>query len=311
MQENKHRPVLLQEVIRILNPKRGQTFIDVTIGYGGHSRAILEKISPDGKLLGIDQDQEALDQLEELSAEYPNLTLVKGNFSKIEKLAKQNGLDKVDVILADIGVSSYQLDTAGRGFSFNLRGPLDMRMDKQRKTTAADIVNNYDESELTDIFSRYGEERFSKTIAREIVRERQGKKFQTTQVLSELIKKIYRRKGLRGKIHPATRVFQALRIETNDELASLEKFLPQALDLLQTKGKLAVITFHSLEDRMVKNFFQEEAKGCICPPDYPVCKCGEEAKVKILTKKPIIASLEEVKENPRSRSAKLRVLEKI
>ena len=308
-----HKSVLLQEVVQFLDPKTGQVYIDATIGFGGHSSEILKKISPNGKLIGIDQDEEALAWLgANLKDKYPNLTLKKENFYDIEKVARENGHKNANGIIADIGVSSYQLDEPMRGFSFKNEGPLDMRMDKDQELTAAEVINTYSEQDLTDIFSKYGEERLSKTIAREIVRERAEKPFKTTLELSLLVQSIYTKKGLKGlKIHPATRTFQALRIEVNDELKSLEIFLPQALDLLAKKGRLAVITFHSLEDRIVKDFFQKEAKGCICPPDYPICKCGHDAKIKILTKKPVLATEKEIKENPRARSAKLRVIEKI
>lgn len=311
--KNMHKSVLLQEVVQFLDPKPGQVYIDATIGFGGHSFEILECISPSGKLLGIDQDEEALVWLgANLKDKYPNLTLKKANFYDIKKVARENGHKNANGIVADIGVSSYQLDQPIRGFSFKNEGSLDMRMDKDQDLTAAEIINTYSEQDLTDIFSKYGEERLSKTIAREIVRERAEKPFKTTLELSLLVQSIYDKKGLKGlKIHPATRTFQALRIEVNNELESLKMFLPQALDLLAKKGRLAVITFHSLEDRIVKDFFQKEAKECICPPDYPVCKCGHEAKIKILTKKPVLATEKEINENPRARSAKLRVIEKI
>ena len=311
--KNKHKSVLLQEVISYLDPKPGETFIDATIGFGGHSTEILKSISPNGKLLGIDQDLEELDWLGANTAQkYTNLVLAKGNFSQIKKIAENEGFDKVDGILADIGVSSVQLDKCERGFSLKNDGPLDMRMDKDRELTAAEVVNTYSEHDLTDIFSKYGEERLSKTVAREIVTRRAQRPFTSTLEFAGLVDSIYDKRGLKGlKVHPATRVFQALRIEVNDELGSLQKFLPQSLDLLAQKGRLAVITFHSLEDRIVKDFFQKEAKGCICPPEYPVCKCGHDVKVKILAKKPILPSNEEIKDNPRSRSAKLRVIEKI
>lgn len=311
--KNMHKSVLLQEVVQFLDPKPGQVFIDATIGFGGHSSEILKKISPDGKLLGIDQDEEALDWLgANLVSKYTNLTLKKANFSEIDQISRESGHQNANGILADIGVSSYQFDEAGRGFSLKNDGPLDMRMDKTRDLTASEVVNTYSEQDLTDIFSKYGEERLSKTIAREIVARRAEKRFESTLELADMIRGVYDKKGLKGlKIHPATRVFQALRIEVNDELGNLEKLLPQVLDLLAPKGRLAVITFHSLEDRIVKDFFQREAKGCICPPDYPICKCGHEKTIKIITKKPILPRREEIQENPRSRSAKLRVIERI
>ncbi len=308
-----HKSVLLQEVIRLLDPKPGQVFIDVTVGFGGHTEAILKKIGPRGKLLGLDQDMKALNWLgANLQDRYPNLVLEKANFSKVEEIAKKKGFAEVDGILADIGVSSAQLDEPQRGFSFKVSGPLDMRMDQSQRVTAAEILASYSEQKLIDIFSRYGEERLSKTIAYRIVEKRAKMPFEQTLQLTRLIEEIYREKGIKiGKIHPATKVFQALRIEVNDELRNLEKFLPQAIELLSRKGELAVITFHSLEDRLVKDFFQKEARGCICPSDYPICKCGHEKRINILTKKPTIANSEEILENPRSRSAKLRVMEKL
>lgn len=311
--KNMHKSVLLQEVIQYLDPKDGQRFIDATIGFGGHSLEILKKISGRGILIGIDQDVEALDWLgANLARKYPNLILAQANFSEIGKTARENGIENANGILADIGVSSYQLDEPARGFSLKNDGPLDMRMDKDQVLTAEDVVNTYSEHDLTEIFSKYGEERMSKTIAREIVAKRSRKRFQTTLELAELIQGIYDKKGLKGsKIHPATRTFQALRIEVNDELGNLERFLPQAVELLAPHGRLAVITFHSLEDRIVKEFFQREAKSCICPPDFPTCRCNHEQKIKLITKKPIVASEKEIKDNSRSRSAKLRVIERI
>lgn len=313
MKEVKHKSVLLQEVVHFLDPRAGQTFIDATIGFGGHTQAILKRISPKGRLLGIEQDSEALDWLgANLGVKYPNLTIKKANFGEIKAAAKESGYQNANGIVADIGVSSYQLDEPERGFSLKKEGPLDMRMDKESGLTAEKVVNTYSERDLAALFSKYGEERLSKSIAREIALNRSKKLFKTTLELAELIEGIYRKKGLKSvKIHPATRVFQALRIEVNNELENLERFLPQALDILAPKGRLAVITFHSLEDRIVKDFFSREAKGCICPSDFPVCKCGHEKRAKIITKKPILATEAEVNGNPRARSAKMRVAEKI
>ncbi len=308
-----HKSVLLQEVIRLLDPKPGQVYIDATVGFGGHTEAILKKIGPYGKLLGLDQDIGALNWSgANLQARYSNLTLEKANFSEVGKIAQEKGFMKANGILADIGVSSIQLDEPERGFSFKNTGPLDMRMDQSREVTAADILARYSEQQLADILSRYGEERLSKTIAAKIVQRRKKNPFKETVQLAELVRDIYHAKSIKiGKIHPATKVFQALRIEVNDELGHLEKFLPQAVDLLVTKGRLAVITFHSLEDRIVKDFFQQEAKGCICPPEFPTCKCNHKKRLKIVTRKPIVASSEEILENPRARSAKLRVVIKL
>jgi len=313
MEEIRHKSVLLQEVIQFLSPEPGQVFIDSTIGFGGHSLEILKKISSKGRLLGIDQDKEAIDWLEaNLKPYHPNLILAKGNFSEIKRLARENGFENANGILADIGVSSYQLDKEKRGFSFKKAGPLDMRMDKNRELTAAEAVNSYSEHDLANIFSKYGEERLSKTIAREIARRRTEKPIETTLDLAKLVGGVYEKKSLKGrKTHPATRIFQALRIEVNNELENLKKFLPQAVEVLAPKGRLAVITFHSLEDRIVKNYFRDIAKECICPPDFPVCQCGHKPKVRTVTKKPIIPGEEEIRDNPRARSAKLRVIEKL
>ncbi len=309
----KHKSVLLQEVLAHLSPKEGEVFIDATIGFGGHAEAILRAIGPKGTLLGLDQDQEAVDWLKaNLAPKYPNLIIEKANFSQISEIADRNGLNLASGILADIGVSSYQLDQPERGFSFRENGPLDMRMDKDQELTAEKVLAECSERDLVQIFQNYGEERLSKTVAKDIVARRKQNPLRTTKDLADLVELAYQRKGLKkGKIHPATRVFQALRIEVNDELGSLEKFLPQAIDLLATDGRLGVIMFHSLEDRIVKQYFQKEARGCICPPEIPKCQCGHEKRVKILTKKPITASKEELNENPRSRSAKLRVIQKI
>ena len=309
----KHKSVLLQEVIAHLNPKPGDTYIDATIGFGGHTEAIVHAIGSKGRLLGLDQDQEATDWLKaNLMPGYPNLILEKANFSHIGEIADKHGLKRVNGILADIGVSSFQLDQPERGFSFRENGPLDMRMDKSQELTAEKILADYREEDLVQIFQNYGEERLSKTIAKTIVTERQQRKLENTGDLTDLVEKIYQRKGFkRGKINPATKIFQALRIEVNDELESLERFLPQAIDLLVGGGRLGIITFHSLEDRIVKQYFQQESRECICLPEVPKCSCNHRKSIKIITKKPITASKEELNENPRSRSAKLRVIQKL
>ncbi len=313
MKDMKHKPVLLQEVIRYLSPELGGRYIDATIGFGGHAEAILAAIGPKGRLLGLDQDTEAIGWLKaNLASRYSNPILEKANFSEIGAAAAKHGFEEIDGILADIGVSSYQLDAPERGFSFRESGPLDMRMDKSSELTAETILAEYSEEELVRIFQNYGEERLTKTIAKEIVETRKQRPLKNTKDLANLIEGVYQRKGIRkGKIHPATRVFQALRIEVNDELGNLERFLPQAVNLLKREGKLAVITFHSLEDRMVKQYFQKEAKECICPPEIPKCGCDHEKSIKIITKKPITASEEELRVNPRARSAKLRVVERL
>ncbi len=272
------------------------------MGGGGHARGILVASTPDGELLGIDADPLAVALAGERLAEFGGrVTLVQGNFADLEEIALEHGFSPVDGILLDLGLSSLQLEAAGRGFSFQLDGPLDMRFDPSRTTTAADLVNDLSVEELASILSRYGEEPQARRIARAIVAERP---INTTGELAALVKRTV---GRRRRIHPATRTFQALRIAVNEELECLAKALPQALGLLMPGGRLVVISFHSLEDRLVKKFFRRESRDCICPPEAPVCTCGHRATLGIVTRKPIRPSAEEVAANPRSRSAKLRI----
>jgi len=301
-----HQPVLLTEVIAALQPRSGGVYIDGTVGAGGHAAAVLEDSTPDGQLYGLDQDESALALAGERLSGFGNrVHLLHANFDRLH----QYQFPPADGILLDLGVSSMQFDQPERGFSFQTDGPLDMRMDSSVTETAADLVNHLPEGDLADLIYRYGEERQSRRIARVIVQDRP---FERTQQLAELIARVVKSgKGNRQgkpKIHPATRTFQALRIAVNDELGALERALPQAIAQLAPGGRLAIISFHSLEDRIVKKYFQQEAKDCICPPEQPVCTCRHKATIHIITKKPITPSLAEIDVNPRARSAKLRVV---
>ncbi len=308
LKRSRHIPVMLQEVLHYLQPQPGGKYIDATVGGGGHAEAILAASAPDGKLLGLDADPEAIERTQRrLHRLEHRVILVQAHFDQLEDVANRYGFVPADGVLMDLGVSSDQLDEARRGFSFLKPGPLDMRMDPSLPHTAADLVNNLSEDELARIIRTYGEEPRARRIARAIVRNRP---IMTTTQLAELIESVVpRRPGQR--LHPATRTFQALRIAVNDELGALERALPQALRVLRSGGRLVVITFHSLEDRIVKRFFQREAKDCICPPRQPVCTCGHKAQVRILTRKPVVPSAAEIAQNPRSRSAKLRAAEKL
>lgn len=306
----KHVPVLSQEVLAGLNPSPGQNFIDATLGFGGHSELILEATSPNGGLLGIDQDEDALAYAtKRLTAYGERFQTARGNFAQIASLAA--GYEVTGGILADIGVSSVQLDEANRGFSFTHDGPLDMRMDRSQTLTASEIVNTWEETRLAKIIRQYGEENFASRIARAIVTARAESPITTTSRLAETIASAIPRKFWPKGISPATRTFQGIRIAVNDELGVLTSFLPAATDLLLPGARLAVITFHSLEDRIVKDFMRERANPCTCPKEFPKCNCGKVADVKLITRKPTIATEEEISQNPRSRSAKLRILEKL
>jgi 16S rRNA (cytosine1402-N4)-methyltransferase len=301
-----HTPVLLSDVLTALDPRPGGRFIDGTLGAGGHAEAILQASAPDGRLLGLDADPAALSLARQTLAPYADrIRLVNANFSQVARIAHSYDSSPVDGILLDLGLSSMQLDAVERGFSFQSEGPLDMRYDPTGATTAADLVNNLPADELADLIYRFGEERRSRAIARAIVAARP---LHTTRELADVIA---RAAGGRrqARIHPATRTFQALRIAVNDELEALRNTLPQALTLLSPGGRIAVISFHSLEDRIVKNFFVQESKDCICPPEQLVCTCGHKATLRIITRKPISANPAEIEANPRARSAKLRVAE--
>ncbi len=303
-----HIPVLLQEVITALRPQSGSHYLDATVGAGGHAAAILEHSSPDGQLFGFDQDQSALELAAQVLSRFgQRVHLFHANFDRLTEVARAQQLPRLDGILLDLGVSSMHLDRSERGFSFQADGPLDMRMDPSSGQTAADLVNHLPEVELANLIYRYGEERHSRRIARAIVKARPIRR---TAELAQVVARAagYSRQE-QAKIHPATRTFQALRIATNDELGALERVLPQAIAWLKPGGRLAVISFHSLEDRIVKQFFQRESQDCICPPEQPVCTCRHKATVNIITKRPIVPNLSEIDANPRARSAKLRVVE--
>ncbi|MBU1075057.1 16S rRNA (cytosine(1402)-N(4))-methyltransferase RsmH [Patescibacteria group bacterium] len=309
-----HTSVLLEEVILYLDPKPNQNFIDGTIGAGGHAEKILERTGPDGKLIGFDMNPESIKQSKKRLKKYKNRVLLyQSNYSKIERVTyEQSRIHKISGILLDLGISSFQLKSKGGGFSFKIDGPLDMRFGgPDQELTAEEIINKWPEKELVNILQNYGEERHSRLIAREIVRSRKTKHIAKTNELVEIIEKVYSNKPKPRRIHPATKTFQALRIAVNDELNSLRRMLPQALNILSPKGRIAIISFHSLEDRIVKQFFRQESKGCLCPPEFPVCRCAHKKQLTILTKKVIMPSLEETKQNYRARSAKLRVAEKI
>ncbi len=322
MEHSQHVSVMLDEVLKFLQPTSGGLYIDGTLGGGGHTAAILEQSAPDGRVLGIDTDEQALQRVR---AQFPafidsgRLVLVHGNFADMGSIATENGFTSVQGVLLDLGFSSDQMDDPQRGFSFSADGPLDMRLDSSLATSAADLVNTASEQELADIFFQYGEERRSRQIARRIVHERNQGAITRTAQLARIAAAGVPFKP--GTIHPATRVFQALRIAVNQELERLETVLPQILDLLERPknavaeehygGRMAIIAFHSLEDRIVKEFMRREATDCICPPRIPVCICGHKAQLHILTSKPLTPGIQETERNPRARSAKLRVAERI
>lgn len=315
-----HKPVLLNETIELLKLSPGDKVIDATLGHGGHALSMLERMGPRGKLLGIDLDKDALATSAKRLVKFTKqINLVENSYRNIARIVEDfwgspghpTGQEtRVNRILIDLGFSSAQIDDPKRGFSWRFTAPLDMRFNQTQGKTAADLINNLSEDELTGIFKTYGEEPKARLIAREIVAARKFSPIKTTTELAEIVESVKPQKRS-DKIHPATLVFQALRIAVNDEWGAIKEFLPQAVSLLAPKGRLAVITFHSGEDRIVKQFFQNEAKGCICPPDFPVCRCGHEPRIKLVTKKPVEPSISEIKGNPRARSAKLRVIEKL
>jgi 16S rRNA (cytosine1402-N4)-methyltransferase len=311
----KHTPVLLQEVLEQLDVKLGQVAVDATLGGGGYSLALLKQVSTKGKVLSIDLDLDAIKNMQVQAKSYlasKNLVLVNENFRNIATVIKSKKFPAPDAIVADLGLSSHELDDSGRGFSFQKDEILDMRFGQHLTSlTAWEILRDYSEIELTQIFKNFGEEKFAKNIARNIVRKRLNAPLKRTTELVALLADSIPRKGNKNLLDSARRVFQALRIEVNGELEALESFLHQAFDLLKPSGKLAVVSFQSLEDRIVKHFFKSLERGCVCPKDFPICKCGKLPVGKILTKKPIKASLQEQTQNPRSQSAKLRVVQKI
>lgn len=306
-----HIPVLLEECLNGLNIRPDGIYIDGTLGRAGHALEIAKRLSA-GRLIGIDQDETAVAEAEKILGGFGNkVTLVRGNFRDIGKTLDRLGIEKADGMLFDLGVSSPQLDDAERGFSYMTDAPLDMRMDKSGGLSAGRIVNEWPEAELKRILYDYGEERWAPAIASSIVRRRGDKPIETTAELADIIKASMPKRALREKQHPAKRSFQAIRIAVNDELGAIGEMLEAAPDRLNSKGRLCVISFHSLEDRLVKNAFNRREKGCTCPPDFPVCVCGFVPTLKVITKKPIIPGTDELARNPRSRSAKLRIAERL
>ncbi|MEO6590347.1 MAG: 16S rRNA (cytosine(1402)-N(4))-methyltransferase RsmH [Pyrinomonadaceae bacterium] len=310
--ENLHKPVLLAETLEILKPQTGEIFVDATLGLGGHSEAILANFDKT-QIVGIDQDAEAIEFAKERLEKFgERFEVYQSNFSEIKEVVSEAGIGKVDGVLADLGVSSLQFDSETRGFSFRFDAPLDMRMDADAEIeTAAELLETLSEFEIARIIYEYGEERLSRRIARRIVGKREsGEPVKTTKELADLVERAVRR-GKKDKIHPATRTFQALRIAVNHELEILEQFIRDAVDVLKKDGRLAIITFHSLEDRIVKQTFQKLAGKCSCPPRMPQCVCGATKEIEILTRKPIVPNEAETEENPRARSGKLRACLKL
>ena len=309
--EFKHTPIMLKEVIENLCIKPNGIYFDGTLGGAGHSSDILRQIDS-GLLIGCDKDQEALDvsktRLNEINSHF---VLVHDDYKNYKQILSSLNIEKVDGILLDLGVSSYQLDNEERGFSYRFNAPLDMRMDRSKTFSAKDVVNTYSQKELERIFFLYGEEPFSKQIAKNIVLEREKKPLETTFELVEIVKKGLPEKVLRSKGHPARRIFQAIRIEVNGELKDLEQSVCDMIESLSSGGRIAIITFHSLEDRIVKNVFKLYSTDCICPKQIPVCICGHKASIKLVNKKPLEASKQEQQQNPRSECAKLRIAEKL
>ena len=302
-----HIPVIATETIENLNIKSDGVYLDLTLGKGGHSKMILERLSDKGTLIALDQDKEAIEAAKENLKDFSNVIFVNSNFEKIDEVLRDLGFDYIDGALMDIGVSSYQIDNADRGFSYMKDGPLDMRMNQENELTAEIIVNEYSQDELEKIFFEYGEEKFSRLIAKNIIKTREDYRIDTTFKLKDIVNKSIKS----NEAHPEKRVFQALRIEVNRELDVLKDTIDKVVDHLNKDGRLAIITFHSLEDRIVKNKFKDLATDCICPPEFPVCVCNHKAKVKIITRKPITASKKELKENSRAKPAKLRVCQRI
>ena len=310
--EFKHISVLLDETIEGLAIKPDGIYVDGTMGGAGHGYEVCKRLGPDGRYIGIDRDEAAIAAGRQRLSEFEDkVSIVRGNYSSASEILKELNIEKVDGIMLDLGVSSHQLDVAERGFSYMADAPLDMRMDKRQERTAYDIVNSYSEHELAHIIREYGEDKFAQNIAKHIVAMRQKKPIETTGELNEAIRAAIPMKIQKTLGHPSKRTFQAIRIELNEELEELSTALESMIDLLNPGGRLCIITFHSLEDRMVKTMFKKEESPCTCPPEFPVCVCGKKPRVKIITKKPILPSETEQEENSRARSAKLRVLERI
>ena len=309
--EFSHIPVLRDETINSLNINPDGIYVDGTLGGAGHSMEILKRLSPKGQLICFDQDIEAIESSSKKLNDYrPGTIFIHSNFEYMPEKLSEHGIVRVDGIMLDLGVSSHQLDVPERGFSYRFDAPLDMRMDNRVQRTAADIVNDESVETLTKIIKDYGEEKYARKIAYNIDLARQKKRIETTFELNDIIRKSMPAKSLATGGHPSKRTFQALRIALNDELARLEGVIPKMIDLLNDKGRLSIITFHSLEDRIVKTIFRKNENPCTCPPDFPVCVCGKKSKGRVITRKPILPSDEEMEENPRSKSAKLRIFEK-
>ena len=307
--EFEHRSVLLDECIEGLNIKPSGIYVDGTLGGAGHSYEIAKRLNSEGRLIGIDQDEDAIKAAGERLKEFNNVSIVRSNYENMRSVLNGLGIDKVDGILLDLGVSSYQLDTVERGFSYKNDAELDMRMDRRQTLTAKDIVNGYSEKELFRIIRDYGEDNFAQNIAKHIVRAREGSPINTTYELNEIIKAAIPAR-MRANGHPSKKTFQAIRIECNRELEVLKNTMDDMIDLLSVGGRLVIITFHSLEDRIVKSAMKKQENPCTCPPSFPVCVCGNVSKGKVITKKPILPSEREREENSRSKSAKLRIFEK-
>ena len=309
--EFKHKSVLLNETIDGLRVKPDGIYVDGTLGGAGHATEVCKKLSAKGRFIGIDQDQDAIIAASERLSAFNQVTIIRSNYCYMADELRSRGIEKVDGILLDLGVSSYQLDNEERGFSYRYDSPLDMRMDRRQSRTAGDIVNGYEERELYRIIRDYGEDKFAKNIAKHIVKNRADKPIETTLELVDIIKSAMPARALKEKQHPAKRSFQAIRIAVNGELEELPPMLRAAAQRLHPGGRLAVISFHSLEDRIIKKTMQELATGCTCPPNFPVCVCGKKPQMKLVSRKPIVATEAELTYNPRARSAKLRVAEKL
>jgi 16S rRNA (cytosine1402-N4)-methyltransferase len=305
-----HQPVLAEQAVKLLACSSGSVVVDATVGGGGHTELILRRIGPTGRLIGMDWDEYAVARAGRRLRGYPNCTLVRESFRNIGETLERLGEVEIDALLFDLGLSSFHLEQSSRGFSFAVEAPLDMRMDQRLETTAADIVNGYSESELADILRKFGEEPKARRIARAMVRRRSKTRIRTTTELADLVCSSAGRPSRRRRIHPATRTFQALRIEVNSELENLKTALDDGIAALKSEGRVCVISFHSLEDRIVKRTFARMARGCVCPPELPACVCGKKPVLRIVTSKPMRPSDEEIAANPRARSAKLRAAEK-
>ena len=310
--EFEHRTVLLDRTIEYLKVVPGGVYVDCTLGGGGHSLEILKRLGERGRLIGIDRDQNAIKAAGERLASFSDkAVLVHGNFRDIRRIVHGIGITAVDGVVMDLGVSSHQLDQRERGFSYMQDAPLDMRMDRQQSLTAMEVVNTYSEADIASVISGYGEERWARRIAAFIVRERDRAPIETTGQLVDIIKSAIPASARRKGPHPAKRTFQALRIEVNDELGILERAVKDGVDLLKSGGRICVITFHSLEDRKIKNIFRELENPCTCPPKAPACVCGKKPVIRVVTRKPVVPDKEEIQQNPRARSAGLRVAEKL